>query len=112
MKLTKRHLASMYNMLAIMPPFDRFKLASDARMEFVVNRASMSAGLYEPDPHTISISKINNKHYHDVLQTMAHEMVHLALERQGRPDHHNHCSEFNALGAEVCDLWGWNFKEF
>ena len=112
MKLTRRHCAGMYSMLAAMPPFDRFDLPTDARIEFRVNRAGMHKGMYEPDPHTISISKETHDTYHDVLQTMAHEMAHLALERQGRPNHSNHCSEFNALAAQICNIWGWNFKEF
>lgn len=112
MKLTPRHLAAIYSMLAALPPFDRYKLASDAKIEFRVTRADMSMGLYEPDPHTISISKPHHEYYKDVVKTMAHEMVHLALERQGKPNHSNHCSDFNALAAEVCNLWGWNFKEF
>ncbi len=112
MKLTKRHLAGMYNMLASLPPFDRYKMAKDVRIDFKVTQAEMTMGLYEPDPHTICISKTQNKTYLDALQTLAHEMVHLALEVKGSSSHHNHCSEFNALAAEVCNNWGWNFKEF
>lgn len=112
MKLSRKHLSSMYNMLVVLPPFDRYKMAKDVRIDFKITHSDMSQGLYEPDPHTISISKIHNKGYNDVLQTLAHEMVHLALEVAGSPHHHNHCSEFNALAAEVCNEWGWNFKEF
>lgn len=112
MKLLPRHLAAMYHTLSVLPPFDRYKLASDARIEFKVTRADLSMGLYEPDPHTISISKVHHKTYNDVMQTMAHEMCHLALERKGSPNHSNHCAEFNALAAEVCNQWGWNFKGF
>lgn len=99
-------------MLACLPPFDRFNLPADVNIEFRVNRSSMAKGLYEPDPHQISISKPEHKDYQDTLLTMAHEMVHLALERRGASDHSNHDCDFNALAAEVCDAWGWDFRSF
>lgn len=112
MKLTRHMLAQVYSMLAAMPPFDRFNLPSDASIQFKVNRSGMAKGTYEPDPNTITISKPEHKDYQDVVGTVAHEIVHLALERRGSRDHSNHDAEFNALAAEVCNLWNWNFKEF
>lgn len=102
----------MYSMLAAMPPFDRYNLPSDARVEFSIYRSAMHKGSYEPDPHTIKISKPEHKDYQDVLLTMAHEMVHMALEIRGEREHACHGAAFNALGAEVCNAWNWNFKEF
>lgn len=112
MKLTQRHLQAIYSMLAAMPPFDRYHLPSDAVIQFKVNRSAMAKGTYEPDPHTITVSKPEHADYQDVVHTVAHEMCHLALERRGERTHADHCSAFNALGAEVCNLWNWDFKTF
>ena len=112
MKITRLALQNMYDCLAVLPPFDRFTLPLSHSIEFRVNQSKMAKGLYEPDPHQISISRIQHDSYGDVLMTLAHEMVHLALERRGASDHSNHDADFNKLGAEVCDFWGWNFKEF
>jgi len=107
-----RHIADMYHVLASLPPFTRYKLPSDAEVEFKLTRSKMLMGSYDVDPHTICVSTHLCTTYQSLFETMAHEMVHLALERKGASDHSNHDSEFNALAAEVCDAWGWNFKEF
>lgn len=112
MKLTQRHLQAIYSMLVALPPFDRFNLPSDAIVQFKVNRSRMTKGLYEPDPHTISVSRQEHKDYQDVVHTVAHEMCHLALERIGEGDHSDHGAAFNALAAECCNLWNWDFKTF
>ena len=112
MKLTQRHLQAIYSMLAAMPPFDRYKLPSDARVQFKINRSAMTKGTYEPDPHTITVSRDEHSDYQDVVHTVAHELTHLALEVAGKRDHANHCAEFNALAAEVCTKWNWDFKTF
>lgn len=112
MKLTRQHLATMYYMLAAMPPFTRYKLPSDAKIDFKINRSKMLCGSYEVDPHTITISRVLCHTYQQVLETLAHEMVHLALEQRGASDHSDHDVAFNNLAAEVCTLWGWNFPKF
>jgi len=111
-RLTKHILEGMYYALRCAEPFSTFRLPHPSTVTFKVNRASMAFGDYEPDPHTIRISRECNKNLDSVFKTMAHEMVHLALERKGAKDHSNHDAEFNALGAKVCNAWGWNFKEF
>ena len=112
MKLTQRHLAAIYSMLAAMPPFDRYSLPSDAVVQFKVNRSGQAKGTYEPDPYLITVSKSEHADYQDVVHTVAHEMVHLALDRVGEEHHANHGAQFNRLGAECCNLWNWDFKAF
>ena len=46
------------------------------------------------------------------INTLAHEMVHLCLERKGASDHADHDTDFNALAAKVCNAWGWDFRKF
>lgn len=105
-------LAAMYYALKCSDPFRELRLPDPHKVKFTVTRSRMAHGEYDTDPHQIMVSKVCNEDYDDVFQTVAHEMVHFACERKGSPDHANHCSEFNALAAKVCDAWGWNFKEF
>lgn len=112
MKLTQRHLASIYSMLAAMPPFDRYSLPSDAVIQFKVIPKGMAKGTYEPDPYLITVSRNQHVDYQDVVHTIAHEMTHLVLDRVGEEHHANHGAQFNRLGAEVCNLWNWDFKSF
>ena len=112
MKITPRYLATMYYMLAALPPFNRFKLPSEHEVDFKINRSSMLLGSYDVDPHLIIISRVACHDYKEVMETLAHEMVHLALEQRGASDHSDHDSAFNCLAAEVCTIWGWDFKEF
>lgn len=112
MKLTPSILAGMYYALRATEPFPSYRLPHPSKIKFRVTRTTMSFGEYEPDPHTIRVSREACNNYNDALQTMAHEMTHMALERKGARDHANHDADFNALAAKVCDAWGWNFKEF
>lgn len=112
MNLTGTQLESMYCCLAACPPFSKLKLPPVERIDFDVSRSRMLMGSYDGDPHTISVSKTICTTIQEAFETVAHEMVHLALERAGSRNHADHDSDFNALAAKVCDAWGWDFKEF
>ena len=112
MRLTPARLESVYRMLLNWPPFCKRKMP--AKMKFRVSKSTQMYGSYEVQcgAHEIAISSAMCKTMVSVVDTMAHEMVHAALERSGCSDHGNHDSEFGALAAEVCNTLGFNFKEF
>lgn len=112
MKLMPQYLAAMYDLLAGVPPLSKYRLPRWDKVEFTVTRSRMLMGSYDGDPHHISVSSTHCDTYQKAFETMAHEMIHLALERGGSRDHSDHDSDFNALAADVCNAWGWNFKEF
>ena len=112
MKLTERQLRATYTYLSQLPPFNKWKMLDEYRIEFVVNRASMTCGMYEPDPHTISVSSVSNVSHMDVLKTVAHEVIHLTLERQGKGGHEDHNDDFLAMAREVCESFGWDTETF
>ncbi len=112
MKLLPQHLAAMYSLLAEVPPFSKHRLPRWDKVEFTVTRSRMLMGSYDGDPHHICVSSTYCDTYQKTLETVAHEMIHLVLERKGSRDHSDHDSDFNAMAADVCNLWGWNFKEF
>ncbi len=110
MKLTESNLRDIYQMLRGMTPFVAYKLPDE--VEFKVNRSSMLMGSYEPDPDTITISRILCHSYPLVIETMGHEMVHLALERKGEESHANHGAKFLILAEKVCNEFGWKLEDF
>lgn len=81
-------------------------------VHFVVNRSTMLCGSFEPDPYTITISSHYCKTYSDLLETMAHEMAHLALEKKGIKEHAHHNLKFMQLAAKICKSFGWELRGF
>jgi hypothetical protein len=58
----------------------------------------------------IDVSAKNVGHTDNLLQTMAHEMVHIHLDRNGvRSDHG---ADFRAGAVAVCRHHGWDVKLF
>lgn len=112
MKLTVSNLRDIYSMLRGMSPFVAYKLPDADEIEFKLNRSSMLMGSYEPDPDTITISRTICTTYPLVIETMGHEMVHLALERKGEETHANHGAQFLILAEKVCTEFGWKLEDF
>jgi Zn-dependent peptidase ImmA (M78 family) len=110
--LTERHVRAVYTALAMLPPFSKWRMPDEYRIELGVSKSNRAYGLYDSDPHSITISKIQCKHFSDVIMTMAHEMVHLYLERCGDPDHSNHEGRWSETAAEVCTQFGWQTESF
>lgn len=110
--LTPAHLRAAYLYLSAIPPFSKWKMPDAERIKFKVNSATMSCGMYEPDPHRISVSRLQNAHHTAVLMTTAHEMLHLHCERNGISHHEDHNDAFNELALEVCKAMGWLPWEF
>lgn len=102
-------LRAAYEYLCTCKPFSRWHMPRAVR--FKVSTSTMTLGMYQPDPPTITISKQSNANYGDVLCTLAHECVHLHLERS-HGGHEEHDEKFNACAKQVCDQFGWDVKGF
>ena len=112
MKLTETQLRAIYVMLTCCPPFSRWKLPDEYRLKFKVTRSDMHMGMYEPDPHRLAISAPQHTGLAAVVETMAHELIHLKLEREGRQGHADHGPQFKAHASEVCKAWGFDESTF
>jgi hypothetical protein len=86
--------------------FDDVSLPSVDSMEFRKAKRKEYLGYYTYPPHRISINK-DHKTYASFLQTMAHEIIHVALEQTGSYGHEEHNEPFNALAEAVCIDMGW-----
>ena len=112
MKPTESDLFAAYQYLSALKPFSAWNLPSSQSVEFEVNRSQMLQGEYSPDPHTIKVSAEHCKTQIAVLETVAHEMVHLALEQSGGYGHLNHDEDFLKHAKAVCKAFGWKTKGF
>lgn len=112
MKPCENDLVAAYEYLARIKPFSSWKLPVSNAVEFEINRSQMLQGEYSPDPHTIKVSSEHCKTHQAVLETVAHEMVHLHLERAGGYGHLDHDKDFQKCAKAVCKAFGWKTKGF
>jgi len=112
MRLTERQLRSIYVMLISSPPFNKWHLPDEYRIQFKVNKMTMSKGFFNVDPLIIVISMVTHTGLMDVVETMAHEMVHLYGERTGNGGHEDHNEKFKDDALEVCKVWGFDPSTF
>lgn len=112
MKLTTLDLVRAYEYLRMHPPFSSWALPSHESVKFKVIRSKMQMGEYDVDPNTIMVSSNTNNNWLDVLETTAHEMVHLACEMKDHYRHPEHDYHFKRLSRQVCKKFGWDIKTF
>lgn len=109
--LTPTILESAYRFLQSTPPFNKWKLPHADHVSFRVLRTAHlgqcdSAGKH-PD---LAISTKRVSHTYTLLEVMAHEMVHLHLDRKGVRSEHG--AEFRRCAALVCKYHGFDPKSF
>ena len=112
MKPRESDLVAAYEYLAQLKPFSGWKIPSSDRVDFVVTRSKAEMGSYDGDPHTIRVSSHYCKTQQDVLETVAHEMVHVHLERSDNSTHYKHCKAFKKAAKAICRQFGWSEKKF
>lgn len=114
--LTPKSLEAAYDYLRTTPPFKKWNLPEGEDMKFIVSRSNQTCGSYTSDNlgnHYISISQKLIGHTHNLIGTMAHEMVHLhqrltKMETKGV----QHNGAFLKLGERVCKVHGFDPKLF
>ena len=112
MKPTADDLRAAYEYLQTLKPFDGWKIPPSVKIYFKVNKSRMLAGEYDTDPHTIKVSSYCCQTQQATLETMAHEMVHLHLEKSKHYKHARHGKQFKACAKAVCKQFGWDVKTF
>ena len=108
MRINVSMCRAAYEMLRASPPFSHWHLPRADEVEFLV--ASLpELGKFET-PARITISDRKNGHLLTVLETMAHEMAHLKMERDGASNHTHRHPTFRKLIADICDRHGFDPK--
>lgn len=115
MNITARHVAAAYEFLRKLPPFSHWGLPACAELSFGVLRTIRWQGdFYQSKGRgkrpRIRVSAARVTYADRLLVVTAHEMVHLQVNRLGKPDTHN--GTFRLLATQVCAQLGFDPREF
>jgi hypothetical protein len=112
--LTPEILRAAYDYLRATPPFNRWKLPPADEVEFHVTRHKDRTGDCETGPAgqepIIRISATLVGWTSSLMATMAHELIHVYLDRKGVRAHHG--AAFRRCAAQVCRRHGFDPKLF
>lgn len=113
--VTPQRLAGVYEMLRAFPPFSRWKLpkAEDARFHVAKTKRWHAAWWIDGNTHHIEVSKVKHGHLRSLIESMAHEMIHVKQrvdQTETRGVEHN--AEFVRLAKTVCRRFGFDFGQF
>ena len=112
MKITPASCRAIYEMLVQVYPFKKLNMPPSIEVIFKVNDDPTCYGQYEPDPHTITLSRSKLGHLDNVIKTMAHEMVHLKLYQAKSKSWNTHDKNFEKYAVLVSEEFGFDAKEF
>ena len=113
--LTPKILEGAYEFLRTTPPFYRWKLPSGASIRFSVVRDPNLRGFYRRRKDglvDIAISARATGHTDTLIETMAHEMIHLYQDIHGQARDGQHNAGWKRAAERVCKVHGFDPKAF
>ena len=112
MKITMEMMASCYELLRNMQPFNRWNLPHESHVRFSHIQSKSFYGDYLADDiPRIRITSLV-KSLPRMIETMAHEMCHMKEGISGRDEGLEHGPEFRRLARLVCNRLGFKWTEF
>lgn len=123
LSLTPAALRGAYTMLRGMPPFSSWSLPEPDAVDFRTIRNKDRFGHYvggtkDPSIQEIGVNPSKHKTLNGLLETVAHEMIHMKLavtaHRTGlHPNStRGHGPAFQRLAKQVCSRYGWDLEAF
>lgn len=114
LSLTPETCARAYDYLASTPPFCRWNLPDSEDVMFKVTRSPGFYGRYSRAGKKvlIEVSAASVGHTTTLMETMAHEMVHLHEGRVGDRGKGEHSAAFKKWGLQVCRHHGFDPRRF
>jgi hypothetical protein len=112
---TSDTLRAAYNFLNETQPFNRWNLPDGEDIEFRVVRDASRFGWYRFDgnKHVIALSSSTIGHTQTLMQTVAHEMIHLHEENADAcTPRIDHSAAFKRWAEQVCKHHGFDVKAF
>jgi len=112
--LTPERVAAVYECLREFPPFSGWRLPRVSEIEFGVTQhydRHAEADIVR-DWRRLRVSENRNGHFSTLAQSVAHEMVHIALHAAGVPGWETHGDAFQRRAEAVCRRFGWDVKVF
>lgn len=116
--LSSEMLEACYDFLCTSPPFSGWNMPPGEDVKFFVGKASDCFAHYQWDGsrHSITVSANSVAHTITLVNSMAHECIHLHLRatkqesKRGGPRYHN--AAFKRYAAQVCKHHGFDPKAF
>lgn len=110
MQLTVPMLRHTYAMLRESAPMRRWGLPKSEGVEFKITRSALEYGSYRSNPHEISISRCMVKSVGLLVETMAHEMIHVRQQIAGAKRVADgtlgHGDDFRRMALQTCERLG------
>lgn len=108
--LTSENLGHLYDMACKLPPFNKFKMPKSSRVKFKVIKNLDIYGCFDEIELEIQISSNACGHFTTILQTLLHEMAHLALYIKKDPKFDLHEESFLKLKAVYSEVYNLDPK--
>ena len=114
LNLTPDVLRAAYDYLNATRPFVRWNLPDGDDVVFRVVRTPNLYAWYERKRgrHLIAVSRSSVGHTPTLIETMAHEMIHLHEEANGAKTRGEHSAAFKRWAVQVCAVHGFDPKRF
>lgn len=114
LKVNKAMCEATYTYLTALPPFNRWNLPDAADVDFRVNNSNVygACHAHKHKRPTIWISAKRHATVNYLLQTMAHEMIHLYQGYHGMKQTSDHDDSFRLLFEKMAMQLGFDPKGF
>lgn len=108
--LTPEMLAAAYDYLQTTPPFCNWNLPDSEDVTFKVFRSRTRCADWGKvnGRHVIRISAHHIKRTNSLMETMAHEMLHVHEDHNNCSGRGMHSAAFVEWAREVCEYHGWD----
>lgn len=114
LRVDAARIAAVYEMWRAFPPFSRWNLPPSSEVAFHVLRTNQLDGdwWYDGERHHIRVSAVRHAHMVSLLDTVAHEMVHLHQHQSGTATNAVHNADFRRIAGRICKLYGFDEGKF
>lgn len=114
MNVTPKVLKSAYSHLRSLKPFNRWNLPPPDKVRFALHCGRDHAVYMNHTRPHIEVNRDTHTTHVQILMSVAHEMVHLRQDIQGRlPISANpHNAAFRRMARAICAEFGWDVQVF
>jgi hypothetical protein len=114
MQVTPERVAAVYDCLRHFPPFCSWKLPPADEIELHISLQEDAFAVYHRKgaQHGITVSMTLVKNWQTLVESVAHEMIHLHQARAGTETRAEHNREWHRLAKTVCDSFVWKREGF
>lgn len=114
LRITPHHVEAVYECLRAFEPFTSLPLPAAEAVEFVVQQRSDIYAQYAHTgrDHQIKVSSALIGSFETLVQTVAHEMLHLAQVEEGTDSRSQHNERWRTLARKVCRSMVWDERAF